>query len=273
MWQPKGIQYTLKDIADQTGSVNNEPRIKHRFPSSSRMRTKKSSADRLLLPGLDIENTRARNPKLEFVMALLASKHWFGFDLDDTRHEFRKASAYVSRSVFKTIQAIRPESTKTVEELEATYREVLRSKTATAFTDGRSSENYRREGFSHLLDNHGYESSSESLEKLLTVYQTSLRAALTLKPRALRLLEKLKASSRAVIVVTEGPQDAQEWTVSELGLKPFIDIFVTTNDIGKSKVDGLFPAVLEKHNIASGDMVYVGDNQQRVIPPSTSSRD
>ncbi|KAJ5457799.1 HAD-like protein [Penicillium sp. IBT 31633x] len=158
--------------------------------------------------------------------------------------------------------------TKTIDDLETTYREILRTKTANAFTDGRGSDDYRQERFSHLLEAHGHEASFETLEQLLAVYRTSLCAALTLKAGALHLLEELKARGKGVIIVTEGPQDAQEWTVAELGLKPFIDILVTTNEVGKSKVDGLFPAVLAKYNIASGDMVYLGDNQQRDILPA-----
>lgn len=103
------------------------------------------------------------------------------------------------------------------------------------------------------------------------MYRTSLHAALTLKAGALHLLEKLKARGKGVIIVTEGPQDGQEWTVAELGLKLFIDILITTNEIGKSKVDRIFPAVLVNHNITPGDLVYVGDNQQRDILPARAA--
>ncbi|KAK9242861.1 HAD-like domain-containing protein [Lipomyces tetrasporus] len=233
-----------------------------------------------LLSALEIEHIEAEvgslyleacGPRLDPVLALLAAKPWFGFDLDDTLHEFRKASAHASRSVFEAIQATHPDTNETIDDLEATYREILRSKTANAFTDGKTSEDYRRERFSHLLAAHGHEPASETLEHLLVVYRTGLRAALTLKAGALHLLEKLKARGKGVIIVTEGPQDAQEWTVAELGLKPFIDILVTTNEVGKSKVDGLFSAVLAKHNIAPGDLVYVSDNEQRDIVPAQAA--
>ncbi|KAK9318817.1 hypothetical protein V1517DRAFT_359725 [Lipomyces orientalis] len=85
-------------------------------------------------------------PRLDPVLALLAAKPWFGFDLDDTLHEFRKASAHASRSVFEAIQATYPDTNETIDDLEATYRQILRSKTANAFTDGRTSEDYGRSG-------------------------------------------------------------------------------------------------------------------------------
>lgn len=69
-------------------------------------------------------------------------------------------------------------------------------------------------------------------------------------------------------MVTEGPQDAQQWTVEELGLLPYIDVLVTTNDIGISKVDGLFPTVLRKYSIPVSKIVYVGDNEKRDVIPA-----
>lgn len=71
-----------------------------------------------------------------------------------------------------------------------------------------------------------------------------------------------------MIVVTEGRADAQEWTVQELGPWPYIDVPATTNEIGISKVDGFLGAVLKKHGIHSGEMVYLGDNEVRDVRPA-----
>lgn len=67
------------------------------------------------------------------------------------------------------------------------------------------------------------------------------------------------------MVVTEGPGDAQEWTVRELGIWPYIDILVTTNEVGISKVDGLFRTGLKKYNIHPREMVYFGDSEVRDV--------
>jgi putative hydrolase of the HAD superfamily len=71
-----------------------------------------------------------------------------------------------------------------------------------------------------------------------------------------------------VVIVTEGPQDAQEWTIEKLGLKEHLDELVTTNVFGKSKVDGLFESVLAHLGIEGKDMVYIGDNCSRDIVPA-----
>ncbi|CAI7609919.1 unnamed protein product [Penicillium viridicatum] len=171
----------------------------------------------------------------------IGSKSWFGFDLDDTLHEFRRASANASVRVFETIYA--SNNKISIEILRNTYQDILRSATANAFTDGRTSSEYRRERFGHLLKAHGLIDDS-----LLD-----------------RLLETLQGLGKKVIVITEGPADAQQWTVQELGIRSYIDVLVTTNEVGKSKVDGLFAVVLEKYGIAAEDIVYFGDNEIRDV--------
>ncbi|EYE98310.1 HAD family hydrolase [Aspergillus ruber CBS 135680] len=204
---------------------------------------------------------------LRSVQLTIKSKQYFGFDLDDTLHEFRKASAFASSAVF---EAIRRDTGIEMDSLKTAYTEILRSKTASAFTEGKTSTEYRRDRFSLLLQAHGFETFDTILERLLDIYKNSLQAVLELKPGALSLLQTLKRLNKKIIVITEGPQDAQEWTVRELGIAPYIDILVTTNEIGKSKVDGLFSVVLEKYSIDAGDIIYVGDNEVRDVVPARS---
>ncbi|KZF19173.1 HAD-like protein [Xylona heveae TC161] len=210
---------------------------------------------------------------LNTLRSCLATKSWFGFDLDDTLHEFRKASGFASSSVFEAICAAEQSGAEesggvSGDALRASYKDILQSKTANAFADGRTSRDYRRERFSCLLQSHNLEISDAKLDRLLDVYQVNLQAGLALKPGALQFLKKLKSLGKKIIVVTEGPRDAQEWTVHELGLRPYIDVLVTTNEVGKSKVDGLFSVVLKKYRIRPADMVYIGDNEARDVRPA-----
>ncbi|KAJ9488095.1 hypothetical protein VN97_g5219 [Penicillium thymicola] len=190
------------------------------------------------------------------------SKAWFGFDLDDTLHEFRRASANASFCVFETIHA--SNNKISIQILKNTYQDILRSATASAFTDGRISSEYLCERFGRLLQAHGLIDDS-LLDRLLEVYRDSLRENLTLKAGALHLLQTLQGLGKKVIVITEGPADAQQWTVRELGIQSYIDVLVTSNEVGKSKVDGLFGVVLERHGIAAKDIVYFGDNGIRDV--------
>jgi putative hydrolase of the HAD superfamily len=96
-------------------------------------------------------------------------------------------------------------------------------------------------------------------------YQSALKSALRLKPGAKELLQHLHAHGKKIIVITEGPRDAQEWTIELLGLKEYVDVLATSSEFGKSKVDGLFLEVLIRYHINPKEMVFVGDNLERDV--------
>ena len=176
---------------------------------------------------------------------LLREKVWFAFDLDDTLHEFRKASSSAAAAVFQYLHATHHHIA--VDDLSSTYSTILSQKTSSAFTDGRTSTEYRKERFSALLESHSIASDEVTLDHLAGLYKDILEKSLQLKPGALHLLQHLHSVlGKKTMIITEGPFDSQQWTIAALGLAPYVDILVTTNDMGKSKIDGLFGAVLEK---------------------------
>jgi putative hydrolase of the HAD superfamily len=197
--------------------------------------------------------------------AVLHDHSWYGFDLDDTLHEFRKASKAAAVEVFKHISS---HSEIPAHELAASYSEILTQKTASAFTDGRTSDDYRKERFGALLEKHGLGADEDRLILLAALYKDELAIALESKAGALTLLPYLRSIGKKVAIITEGPQDAQEWTIEKLGLSKHLDELVTTNKFGKSKTDGLFPSVLSALGIEGKDMVYIGDNYARDIVPA-----
>lgn len=103
---------------------------------------------------------------------------------------------------------------------------------------------------------------------LLELYEANLIASLELKCGALDLLSLIKDMGKKIIVITEGPQDAQERAVRGLGIDGFIDFLATTTHFGVAKTDGLFPPVLEHLCVTSGDIVYIGDNEERDMKPA-----
>lgn len=197
--------------------------------------------------------------------AALHDHNWYGFDLDDTLHEFRKASKAAAVEVFKHISS---HSEIPAHELAASYSQILTQKTASAFTDGRTSDDYRKERFGALLEMHGLDADEDRLILLAALYKDELAIALETKAGALTLLPYLRSIGKKVAIITEGPQDAQEWTIEKLGLSEHLDELVTTNKFGKSKTDGLFQSVLSALEIEGRDMVYIGDNYARDIVPT-----
>ncbi|KAI4169925.1 MAG: hypothetical protein LQ343_005306 [Gyalolechia ehrenbergii] len=192
----------------------------------------------------------------------------FGFDLDDTLHEFRKASGATSASIFEYLS----EHNKiTFEELKETYAGILAKTTSGAFAEGKRSEDYRRERFTALMQAYQIEARNETLQHLLGLYKASLQTALALKSGALELLSKLKGLDRKVILVTEGPEDAQRWTMEELGIADKVNVLITSNKFGRTKTDGLFGIVLTELSVEAKNFVFVGDNIARDIMPAVEA--
>lgn len=106
------------------------------------------------------------------------------------------------------------------------------------------------------------------LDALATLYQDALAKVLSLKSGAKELLATLKSQGKMIVIVTEGPQDAQEWTLKKLGIWDYVDFLATTSKLGVSKIDGLLHKVLQTLEIPAVDLAYSGDNWDRDIVPA-----
>lgn len=212
----------------------------------------------------EIKNVRDR---------LLRAK-WFAFDLDDTLHEFRRASTAAIDAVFRAIISDPPPSDKqtlTFEALKSAYATVLASKTASAFVDGKTSHEYRADRIRATLTALSIENTSpEQIATWTAHYETALVQNHELKCGVVDLFTALKSLGKKIAIITEGPQDAQERTIAHLGLTPFTDFLATTNRLGVAKTEGLFGRVIEEIGVAGSgdDFVMVGDSFERDIRPA-----
>ncbi|KAK7402402.1 hypothetical protein QQX98_011844 [Neonectria punicea] len=185
---------------------------------------------------------------------------------DCTLHEFRAASRAATTCCLALIAQDSPGVS--LEALQARYQKVLMRGTSNAFVDGKTSHDYRRERFSATLEH--FELSHEMLDRILTSYERVLAENLSLKLGALSLLAAIKSSGRKIAVITEGPQDAQERALRDLGVDRHVDFLATTNRFGVSKTTSLFKKVLDHLSIESHEIVYVGDSVERDIVPATA---
>ena len=197
--------------------------------------------------------------------AILTERTWIGFDLDDILHEFHRSSRIATNRVLAEISK---RHGTPISALKDEYSMVLKMKTANAFSDGKTSFNYRRERFASVLSHFSLPQDDQFIFNLLELYEAKLIASLELKCGALDLLSLIKDMGKKIIVITEGPQDAQERAVRGLGIDGFIDFLATTTHFGVAKTDGLFPRVLEHLCVTSGDIVYIGDNEERDMKPA-----
>ena len=196
---------------------------------------------------------------------ILIERTWFGFDLDDTLHEFRRSSGIATNRVLAEISK---RHGTPIPALEDGYSMVLKTKTANAFSDGKTSFDYRRERFASVLTHFFLPRDDQFIPQLLELYEVNLVASLELKCGALDLLSLIKDMGKKIVVITEGPQDAQERAVHGLGIDGFVDFLATTTRFGVAKTNGLFPRVLEHLGVTPGDIVYIGDNEERDMKPA-----
>jgi putative hydrolase of the HAD superfamily len=200
--------------------------------------------------------------------AILQDKRWIGFDLDDTLHDFRKASKTAREAVFRAIVDVCAVSYKG---LVARYPSILRETTVRAFTDGKTSYEYRRARFAMLLRQMSISDDPGFLSYLIQLYERTFMDSLLLKPGALELLTNLQKLGKHIVVVSEGPHDAQQRVIEHLGLVSMVESLISSNRVGVSKADGLFPLALNQLQIDAADLVFVGDSVARDIVPATAA--
>lgn len=209
-------------------------------------------------------STAQRSQDSVSMRATVLSKTWIWFDLDDTLHEFHKASGMATTKALDIVAHVYGIE---LSNLLARHKEVLAMKTSAAFVDGRSSHEYRRERFAAVLSTFSLP-TNVVMQEVLCTYEQTLMQSLRLKEGVIDLLKDLKTRGKNIAIITEGPQDAQERTLEKLGLTTYVDFLATTNSFHTAKVDGLFKAVLQKLNVAAVDVAMIGDSETRDIIPA-----
>ncbi|MAD87606.1 MAG: hypothetical protein CL912_32000 [Deltaproteobacteria bacterium] len=199
-----------------------------------------------------------------WLKAIIAEKKWIRFDLDDTLHNYRHTTGIATNEMLETIHLRHEVSIST---LKGTYSRILGEQSKIAFTDGKTSHDYRLERIITLLGNHDLPHDKDFVSELLESYEATLMESLNLKEGAMELLSTLKDTGKK-IVITEGPVDAQKRTIERLGIEGCIDFLFTTNQFGVSKADGLFPKVLKCLDISPSETVYIGDSEERDKMPA-----
>lgn len=207
--------------------------------------------------------------KFDEIHAILYSKFWFAFDLDDTLHDFRESSGTALLSVLTKISA---DHGTNIDEMQKLYRQILAEKTAAAFTDGRTSRDYRKERFEALTSKLQLPCDDEYSNSLADTYETNLATSLRLKSGASCLLTTLKKLGKKIAIVTEGPEDAQIRTLRQLGIHDQVDFLATTNRFRTSKVDGLLRRVLEAIGASANEVVCIGDSWPRDMEPAMAEK-
>ncbi len=189
-----------------------------------------------------------------------------GFDLDDTLHYFKRASGRAAEAVFSDINR---RFGVGLDDLGAAYQRILREAQRQYFSQARTSREYRAQRFRALLEEFGCDPAAH-LDGLLDVYDAALCGALELRPGAREALTAARRADLMVMVVSEGPHDAQEATIERLGIAGSVDLLITSAGEGVSKSDGLFEKALARAGCEPRQMLYVGDSIHRDMEPAAT---
>ncbi len=84
------------------------------------------------------------------------------------------------------------------------------------------------------------------------------------------MLIAAKGVGLSVMVISEGPHDAQVTTIERLGIAASVDLLVTSAGEGASKSDGLFEKALARAGCECHEVLYVGDSVERDIVPTSA---
>lgn len=191
---------------------------------------------------------------------------WIVFDFDDTLHDFSSASTAAVKQCMEYIATENPGHT--VDRLTDTYRRIFNI-FVTAFTDGRSSHEYRLERMHILLETFGLHSPTATA--CANMYEQCIRRELAPASGALELLRDLRRRQYSIAVVSEGPHDAQTRAVAALEMDALIDLLITSNREGISKRNGLFGRFLDIAGISAQNCIVVGDSMENDILPATAA--
>ena len=103
------------------------------------------------------------------------------------------------------------------------------------------------------------------LDRALDVYDAAL--AESGAERGAGAYCMISSAGRSIMVVTEGPHDAQATTISRLGIAPYVDLLVTSRREGL-QMRRVLKCALDKAGCAPSAAIYVGDSVECDIAPA-----
>lgn len=180
------------------------------------------------------------------------------FDLDDTLYDHRFSSRNGLIALKRRYAFLHNVK---LDELEKHYFNVLNeihlSKVLTGFY---TLDEARNERMRILFAEFYGDTAEETLNEARKIYSYSYEKTQRSVPGAKQLLKALKKKVN-IGIVSNNFLKGQIGKVNETGLAPYIDIVVTSEEIGVTKPDPeIFDAALKKLNCGSDEAVMIGDS-------------
>jgi len=179
------------------------------------------------------------------------------FDLDDTLFDHQ----HCSRAGLVAVQeAYAGRIDGSIDEVESAYRELLEQWHERVLNGSMSIDESRIERFRELLSNEHAVATDEESQAAARCYRDAYDAAYRPVPGAIELLQRVKTEHR-IGIVTNHVVSEQVKKIATIGVEPFVDEMVVSEDVGVAKPDSrIFEAALSRLGGTPNEAVMIGDS-------------
>ena len=179
------------------------------------------------------------------------------FDLDDTLFDQRYCSRAGLAAVRKTYAGRIDGS---LEELETAYNTLLEQWHEKVLAGSISIDDARIERFRVLLSSQETMATREQAGAAADCYRNAYNAAYRPVPGAIELLRRVKGERR-IGIVTNHVVSEQVKKIAAIGVEPFVDELVVSEEVGVPKPDArIFAAALSRLDATPDEAVMIGDS-------------
>ena len=189
------------------------------------------------------------------------------FDLDDTLFDHK----YCSRAGLAAVQQTYAGRIQgSIEEVEATYRELLEAWHLKVLQGLISTDASRIERFRVLLSSEQTVATDDEAEAAASCYRAAFDAAYQPVPGAIELLQRVKAEC-PIGIVTNHLLAEQVKKIASLGIDSFVDALVVSEEVGVPKPDArVFETALSRLGSTPDQAVMIGDSWSSDIVGATA---
>ena len=190
------------------------------------------------------------------------------FDLDDTLYDYES----IHKSAMKKLRVFTCEKMRISEkEFDIAF---LAAKKETKELLGETGASHNRMLYCQkTLEKLGKNPVDGALE-MYDCYWDFMLSEMKLREGTVQLLERLKADNKKIAICTDLTTQIQHRKINQLGLVPYIDVLVTSEEAGVEKPDErIYELTFAKlqvlvSGIKKGNCLFVGDSQKKdVVAP------
>ncbi len=182
------------------------------------------------------------------------------FDIDNTLYSFDRAHAAALEALISYAgQKLRMDRETFMSALKETQQRLEE------YIGDKAAVHNRTIRFQHLLESRGLPLHPHVLE-MDSVYWDTLIASSVPSPGALETVRELKKRGIRIGIGTDMTARVQFRKLEFLGLLPYIDFFVSSEEAGAEKPDpALFARCVEKAGCEAQECLFVGDNRKKDV--------